>query len=94
MGALLPRTTVDALFNFSATIGTDYSGAWADDSTFTITVGDGAGSDLHRELVAGDLLVNVLGDIHNQGCRPCGTGRYAYAECRPWDLSAPSGVGV
>ena len=57
------------------------------------SVGDGAGSDLHRELVAGDLLVNVLGDIHNQGCRPCGAGRYAYAECRPWDLSAPSGVG-
>lgn len=73
VGASVPRAVVDGLFNFSAPVGADYVGSWLDDSVFVLTVTDGAGSRLQEEL--GGVMVNPLGTVHNQGCRPGVTDR-------------------
>ena len=50
---------VDALFSFEPTIGDDYRGAWADDSTFVITILDvGAAAP-----AIGDASVTVVGFV-------------------------------
>jgi len=81
VGEIVPRSTVDALFNFSVPLGARYHGAWRDDFAFVITLTDGEGSGLNAALDALELgrgpgiVVNPLGTIHQQGCRPGVTNR-------------------
>ena len=81
VGEIVSRSTVDALFNFSVPLGARYHGAWRDDFAFVITLTDGEGSGLNDALDALELgrgpgiVVNPLGTIHQQGCRPGVTNR-------------------
>jgi hypothetical protein len=54
-------------------LGASYEGAWADASTFVISILDGAGSKLHTQL--GIIYVNPLPALRNAGCRPGVTTR-------------------
>eukprot|EP00966_Prymnesium_polylepis_P116810 2699388-Prymnesium_polylepis.1 len=73
VGVLQEKSYVDSVFNFSATLGAAYEGAWADDSTFQISLLDGTGSELHTEL--GAIMANPLPLLKNLGCRPDATTR-------------------
>ena len=68
VGQTVPRGSVDGMFNFSAVLGSDYVGSWSDDSVFVVTIIDGDTSTLLDDI--GDIMVNPLGTVHNQGCRP------------------------
>ena len=81
VGQVVSKAAVDMLFNFSAPLGAQYSGHWKDDSVFVITMSDGDGSGLNSALGALELgqgqgiVVNPIGTIHQQGCRPGVTDR-------------------
>ena len=59
------RTFVDDLFRFEPAPASDYSGEWADDSTFVVTVLDAAGVSVQYATSSSALAVHTS-SIHRQ----------------------------
>jgi|GEM_PF-3812497 len=88
--AVTSKTEVDALLTFSASLGTDYSGTWSDDSTLAITISNATGGNPQVGLFT--ATVKAVGGLKNaaetsSNCTaisPILTGNWGGGSAPPW----------